>query len=322
MNEQIKDAVKEYLSRDDVEYAIGYEKGTYGFRVKPSFAYTGADVDKFIFTPLCTKNLMVYPMLKERLPLPRGQKAERKKIVLVLKGCDSRALVQIIKEKGLSRDDVIIIGVSCGGMADPRKIEKMFPGDTGDIQHGDGKFIVTVEGDDHEVSLDSLLLEKCKVCENPTTLIHDKLIGDEVEAKEDNFGDVMELENRDREEKWTYWKEEFDKCIRCYACRNVCPLCYCKKCIVEELKPMWIRRSVDISENSAWNLIRAFHLAGRCADCGECELACPMDLPLRELNRKMAKDVFDMFKYKAGTDGLEKPLLTLFKPDDPEEFME
>ena len=98
-------------------------------------------------------------------------------------------------------------------------------------------------------------------------------------------------------------------------------MCYCKKCIAEELRPAWIGRSVNLSENTAWNLIRAYHLAGRCIDCGECERVCPMDLPLRELNRKMAKDVFELFDYKAGINLDGKPVLAVYKPDDPEDFI-
>jgi Na+-translocating ferredoxin:NAD+ oxidoreductase RnfC subunit len=152
-------------------------------------------------------------------------------------------------------------------------------------------------------------------------VIYDELLGDPVESREDTFDDVAELEAMSIEDRWKYWEKEFDRCIRCFACRNVCPLCYCKSCSGEELNPTWVRRSVNISENTAWNLLRAYHLAGRCIGCGECERACPMDIPLSQLNRKMAKDVRELFDYKAGINPDDKPLLTFFNPNDPEGFM-
>ncbi len=88
---------------------------------------------------------------------------------------------------------------------------------------------------------------------------------------------------------------------------------------MDHLSPQWVRRSVNISENTAWNIMRAFHLAGRCVGCGACERACPMDIPLMELNKKLEKDVKEMFDYESGTE--EKPLLAIFNPEDPEEFV-
>ena len=91
--------------------------------------------------------------------------------------------------------------------------------------------------------------------------------------------------------------------------------------MVEQLSPQWVRRSVNTSENSAWNILRAFHLAGRCIGCGECQRVCPMDIPLMEINKKLEKDVKELFDYEAGIDSEAEPLLAAFKPDDPEDFV-
>jgi ferredoxin len=319
----MREEVKKLLTRDDVQYAIGYEKGSYGFRSAPSFAFAPEDVDKFIFSPLCTHNLAIYPLLEEKLPLPRGQTAEKKKIVLLAKGCDSRSIVQIMLEKGLDREDIIVVGIPCTGIVDPKKIMAMFPDVEGDVEEKDSKYIVTVDGKSEEVPKGDLLLEKCNRCEYPNPVVYDILLGDSVEPREGDFEeDVRELEQRSSDEKWSYWEDKFEQCIRCYACRNVCPMCYCKECAVDNLRPQLVRRSVNISENTAWHVLRAFHHTGRCIDCGECERVCPMNIPLTSLNRKVEKDVKEMFGYVPGTDPECKPLLVTYKPDDPEEFIQ
>jgi len=319
--EELRAEVKKQLANEDVKYAIGYEKGTYGFRVTPSFAYTPEDADKFIISPLCTHNLVVYPLLEEKLPLPRGQIEEKKKILLVVKGCDSKSLLQIIQEKGISREEVVIIGIQCSGIIDPRKIDEMFPNSEGEVEEKDGKFIITIDDQTHEIRKEDLLLGKCMRCENPNPVISDILLGNKVPENHDDYNDIKEFENKKMEEKFAYWESKFNQCIRCYACRNVCPLCYCKECAADHLKEQWLYRSVNLSENAGWHLMRAFHHAGRCIDCGECERVCPMNIPLTELNRKIEKDVREMYDYVPGVDLEKKPLLVTFKPDDPEEFI-
>jgi Na+-translocating ferredoxin:NAD+ oxidoreductase RnfC subunit len=98
-------------------------------------------------------------------------------------------------------------------------------------------------------------------------------------------------------------------------------MCYCENCVLDRLDPQWMRRSVDISENTAYHISRAYHLAGRCVQCGACATACPMDIPLMELNRKFAKDVAEMYEYEPGIDAEAKPLLSTFTPDDSEDFI-
>jgi ferredoxin len=316
--------VKKTVGRKDVKYIVGYDKGTTGFQAAPTFAYSEKDADKFVFNPTCVNNLSVYPMLEDKPPLRRGEEPDTRKIGIVLKGCDSRAIVQIIQEKGLKREDVVIIGIPCPGVIDPKKLKAKFPGQhkSVEVKYDNDKFAITVDGKTQKFSKDELLPEKCKECEYPTPIIHDILIGKEIKGtKKPNYKEIETLEKKSHADKWNDWEKEFDKCIRCYACRQACPMCYCKECMVELLDPQWVRRSVDLSENTAWNLLRAFHLAGRCIGCGECERACPMDIPLMKLNKKIAKDIQEMYDYKAGIDAEAKPLLAMFKPDDPEEFI-
>ena len=91
--------------------------------------------------------------------------------------------------------------------------------------------------------------------------------------------------------------------------------------MIDQLTPLWVRRSRNVSENTAWNIMRAYHLAGRCIGCGECERACPMGIPLTELNKKLEKDVKEMFNYTPGKSLEQKPLFAMFSPEDPQEFI-
>ena len=321
---KLRDEAKKIISRDDVKYVIGWEKGTYGFQMTPLFATSEDDIDRLVFNPLCIHNLAVFPMLEEKLPLQKGSFEENEKIGIILKGCDSRAIVQIIQEKGLEKEKLIIIGVPCRGIIDYKKINKRFPHQTKNavVEEDDKNFIINTNGKTQKIPKDELIMDKCKTCEFPNPVIYDVLIGDEIKtSKKPDYKKITSLENKKLDEKWSYWESQFEKCIRCYACRNVCPLCYCKECMVDQLNPQWVRRSVNVSENTAWNIMRAFHLAGRCIDCGECERVCPVGIPLSDLNKKLEKDVIELFNYKAGTDAKEKPLLSMFKPDDAEDFI-
>lgn len=122
-------------------------------------------------------------------------------------------------------------------------------------------------------------------------------------------------------ERFEFWKEHFAKCIKCYACRQVCPMCYCRRCIVDVNQPQWVSTSSHTLGNFEWNLVRAFHLAGRCAACGACDRACPVNIPLRLVNYRMGKEVGDAFDYFAGENSEQKPVLASFKQDDPETFI-
>jgi succinate dehydrogenase/fumarate reductase-like Fe-S protein len=135
------------------------------------------------------------------------------------------------------------------------------------------------------------------------------------------FDRIKAIDGKGSPEKWDYWISEFSKCIKCYACRQVCSLCYCERCITEKNMPQWIETSAHPRGNLSWNITRAMHLVGRCTSCGECERACPVGIPLNVINQKMTLVVKDAFNYRAGYDEKTHPPMIVFSPDDRENFI-
>ncbi len=121
----------------------------------------------------------------------------------------------------------------------------------------------------------------------------------------DNDMDLEEVEVYDQQERFTRWIYEFRKCIKCYGCRNICPVCFCKECSLEHGE---LISTGDLPpEIPIFHLVRAVHMAGRCIDCGLCEDACPVDIPLRLLYKKVNEIVVDVFDYQTGTSPSQSP---------------
>jgi len=284
-----------------VGLVIGYEMATDGVSTTPCFIESEDEVERLVWNEYCLCNLSRYLIeFKNRVSVNAGE--QKSKIAIVAKGCDIKSIVGLIQENQIKRDEIVIVGMEC---AQVLRLTSA-PVDKSD-----------------EVA------EKCKTCEVHIPKVYDILIKDdrspgapESRSPEVNaYVQVEELEAKSPEERGQYWQKEFSRCIKCYACRQVCPLCFCPQCIADETLPQWISPSPSLKGNMAWNVIRAFHLAGRCIDCGECERACPMKIPLRKINKKLEKEIKDMFDYEAGLDSEAKLPLADFKLEDPEEFI-
>jgi ferredoxin len=303
------------LEQGKVECIVGYQKGSLKFTTSPLITGKKDDVDRLVINPFIVNNLAAFLIgLKGR-------------IAIVAKGCDSRSIVSLIQDNKVSRDQVVIIGVPCTGMIDLGKVESLTGKDRDEIENisrEDGEIKVTIDGSEVDLPVIQVLFDNCLGCEAPTPVEYDILLGDSVAAiSQDDVGiqKIVELETMTADERWQFWKDTFSRCIRCYACRNICPVCFCERCFVEETEPQWILPAQKWQDNLIFQVIRNIHVAGRCTDCGECERACPVNIPLRSLSKKMYDLTGELFDFKAGIDINASPLMASYEANDVEDFI-
>ena len=285
LTRSLRRVATELLDEQAASVILGYKRGTLPGKIVPGFITRTEEAEQLVWDSGCFSNLSVY------LPRP----AERDgKVAAVVKKCDAETVVGLLQEGQVERENLHLIGVECAGVW---------------------------EGD--------RLAAKCHACDGSVPSLCDVAVTGEgvtttaTEPPESDPRDaaIAYLESLPPETRWDFWQDQFARCLRCYACRAVCPLCYCETCIVEKHRPQWISPAIDETGNTAWNIVRAFHLAGRCTGCDECARVCPADIRLDLINRKLARVVEERFDYRAGVDPDASPPLTEFRDDDSEEFI-
>jgi ferredoxin len=310
--EKIRAAAKKLLAAGKVDVVIGYRAGTVPLRNATYFARSVEEADHLIWDANCRINLATF--------LPRRQE----KIAVAAKGCDARNIVNHIVENQIARDQVYIIGVPCEGMVDPALIQAKVPEGKiiEEVVESDGQLTVKGWGFSFTVKVPEVLRQNCQTCAHRNPSVYDELVVDQVPEQEvDRYRDLKELLAKSEDERLAYYKDLVKDCLRCYACRDACPLCYCHVCFVDETMPQWLGKSQDRTDTFTYHLLRAFHCAGRCTDCGACESACPVGIKVRQFTRILEKSVNERYGYEAGLDPEKKPPLTVFLPDDPQEFI-
>lgn len=294
------------LGSGEVDRVLAWKKGQFGYDVTP-YVFTDAESLKkdFVYGVFSGANLSKY-LVRETV--------KDGKVLVFLKPCDSYSFNQLLTEHRFAREKVYAIGVPCDGTADAEKL-KAAAGDgiVSAEYEGDTVTVGTLYESGIRIALNDVLCERCKVCKSKKCVAYDELIGDEGDIVESaRFDEVERLEAMSEDERYEFWQGELSRCIRCNACRDICPACTCEKCVFDNpASPLENKAPSDSFEEKMFHIIRAFHVAGRCTDCGECSRVCPQNIPLHLLNRKFIKDINDFYgSYQAGAEvGSRAPLV-------------
>jgi formate dehydrogenase subunit beta len=298
--------------------------------------------------------------------------ASNMKIAMTVKGCDMMGLYELAKRQQVNLDNVIMIGVNCGGTVSPVTARKMIADKFGvdpDTVHKEeidkGQFIIEYEGGHKGISIDELEEQgygrrsncrRCKlkvprqadlacgnwgvigdkagkatfveVCSDKGANLFDAAVkagvlkteapnpkGLEIRGKVENamlkLGDKWRAkdfaglgEGRERLKKIV---KETSRCIKCYACIENCPICYCVECSTK--KPYLVTPG-QVPPNFMFHLIRFAHIADSCVNCGQCQELCAMDIPNALFMHAQQVELEKMFGHVPGVD-MKLPLLAL-----------
>nr|WP_231845035.1 Coenzyme F420 hydrogenase/dehydrogenase, beta subunit C-terminal domain [Methanocella paludicola] len=307
------------------------------------------------------------------------KEAPEMKVGVVVKGCDAMAMYEMAKRGQINLDNVVMIGVNCGGTVKPVMARKMIkekfgldPDTVVKEEIDKGQFIVkTADGQHKGISMDELEEQgygrrsncrRCKVkvprqadiacgnwgvigdkagnttfvevCSEKGALVLNKAIeagaigtepapakGIEIRGKVENA--MLKLGDKWREkyfnsmgtgtEKLEAIKKDTSKCIRCYACVENCPICYCNEC---STKKAWLVQPGQIPPDFMFHMIRFVHVSDSCINCGQCEELCPMEIENSKYMHMIQSDLQGMFGYVPGVN-MTMPVLALTK--EPEE---
>ena len=294
MQEQLINRAKELLADGTVVRVLGWRRGDMDYNPEVAYFNSADELNDFVYNGFCGANLSKYMIEASGL---------EGKTLVFLKPCDTYSFNQLLTEHRVDRDKAYIIGVGCRGKLDIEKIKAKGINGITAITGGPEQIKVSTIYGDHDIDCKDVRLERCHVCKGKEHRVYDEVIGESADTRDaDRMAEVEAIEAMSPAEKFAFFQAELSKCIRCNACRNVCPACSCRKCVFDSTKFDSAQKANTTSfEEKMFHIIRAFHVAGRCTDCGECSRVCPQGIPLHLFNRKFIKDINELYgDYQAG----------------------
>ncbi len=323
--EEIRKTAAQVLADGKADLVIGFGDSTLPMRATPCIVTHPEAAQRLVWNSYCLNNLAAYlPGCFAPDPRPKEQPSVPK-VAIIVKGCDGRSAVGLIKEQQVPRENLLIIAAPCRGMLDVKVAQRMLG--TDEIvaaEENDEKVTIKDEtGKETKLDRDQLLAEACRFCTHRAAPVYDVMVGEDAQDQVSPADDERfeKFSSSPTSERWEQFCREISKCILCKACRSVCPNCYCKVCFAEQTRPGWMGAGDEPRDVMFYHLARIFHQAGRCVDCGACVRACCMGIDLRTFTHKLVKDAEELFNYSPGLDLDGVPLLMGFSEDDPENFI-
>ena len=302
------------LADGTVDRVLGWKAGEFGYDVTPALFRSAAELEEdFVWNGFCGANFSKY--LIQETGRSDG------KVLVFLKPCDTYSFNQLLTEHRFDREKVYAIGVPCDGMLDGALVQQAVEGVRTVRTEGDTVTVETLYDGEKTLERAALLPERCLHCKSKRHVAYDELLGEDGEVTDSHrFDEVEKLEAMTPDERYAFWQNELSRCIRCNACRNVCPACTCEKCVFDNPDSgAENKAAANAFEEQLFHIIRAFHVAGRCTDCGECSRVCPQQIPLHLLNRKFIKDIDNLYgDYQAGAAVGSRAPVVDYTEEDPE----
>ncbi len=315
---ELRERLRAALAEGRMSCAVGWRQGFDALHAAPLIMRRPEDADCLILGPLNVHSAALH--------LPRlVAEAGGRKVGVVVRGCDGRGVVELIQEGLLDREAVEIFAVPCTGTIDAARLLKAAGSPLRPerlVVEGD-RLILTADGREQVLSMRDAAQDKCRACTAPDSPLYDHFIGMPsvvpAGAEAEPAAVLRLLDSLTLEERMGFWKAHIGRCIRCYACRNACPMCVCREhCVAESRDPHWLTQEDTVEQKLFFQFIHALHLAGRCTGCAECARACPMNIPVGALKLHTGRIVRRLFDgYVPGTDATAVPPFLTFRTEEP-----
>ncbi len=279
---QIQEIAAKLFAEDKIDVFVGYRMNGFDDNQVPVLITGVNEIPKLVFTDKSVFNLVNYL---------KPDHTRRKRVGLVVKGCDSRSLNLMLTESQVKRENLYVVGIACEGVTD----------DAGQK------------------------MQNCTDCMVPDAVVFDEMLGTPSGSQPAAYkanADVTALASMPLPERAAYFEEVFANCIRCNACRHSCPLCYCAKCCIDQETSTLYNGANTTSAAFHALMTWSLHLAGRCVDCRNCEKACPSHLPLHLLHKQNESVIYENFQeHLAGVISEDRGAFYKYSLKDPDDFI-
>jgi len=328
----LRDIVRGMLQAGLVDEVVAFGQGLTESDIVSLFITDPQDAERVVA-------VSYYPCSLAKLVATHPDK--EKKIGAVVRTCDARAMVELAKRQQLDFENIYLVGIECYGVVknrDENRAIYIFPSEmeiNGELKPLDegilaphcrrceypiptmadvtcriepnGKSFVTANTEKGKAILAAANTSSEERPQTDVTAIRERA----ARWQEKDFGELRKMKPHER---LSYWLSQLDKCIKCYGCRNSCPLCYCGDCYLcpERL----LVRGEELPPETLFHITRLVHVGDSCCDCGQCEAACPMEIPLSKLFHMMSKELSSMFGYEPGLDINSLPPVSVITDED------